>query len=387
MAKLVKRLLVGFMAVVLLAGVAPGAWAQGGVDHLDIGFRHPSALEGGFDVLASGKLAFLAVGSPRFCNDGNCDSGVTHMWFYTEACNRTTNLPLPMTENDLEIVPLHDPFVTLTKAGNFLVAAIVPGSPNPRLASNPIIGQTWYVDAVRGIGRIEPLAANRDGGEGWVPYKPAAVALLVPPDDGGFLTATFIFRCPVGTALLAKATTNSGFIVGSVLTLGGDMLDLASQEEGNPPELVFDPTLTPADEDTLCDNCTTNGLFAKVLAAFVYDDDENPLISLDNMQCRCLGSTVTGQTTFFNEIRAKDLTIHASNKVTYWEIGGINGLPTTITNIPNNDPREVPNHALFVGALNVRANFGAAVGVMNFFTQLFGARAQTIIRLGQPASD
>jgi hypothetical protein len=373
MGKLMKGLVAGLMVVGLLAMAAPGSWAQN-VDPLTIGTTSPGALEGDYQT-GGGLLQFLAVASPTLCNDGSdaTDCPLSgHLWFYNAACSRISDKAVPLTENDLEIVPLHDPLVTQNRVGNVLVAATLPNAQfgQVRLATNPIIGQTWFVDTVRGIARIQDLARlSNNNGNGWAPYKPAHVLILAPPDDGSFLTGTLIFRCPVGTALLAKANGAGGFIVGTPGTLGGDMLDLANQDEGGLPNESNDPLLTTATSSTICDDCTTNGVFAKALQAFVFDDDELLLQSVDNIQCRCLGAAFPAGGTFVNEIRLKDLSVHAGVRATYWEIFSFGFTPA---------PENQEVDALFTAALNVVANFGPA-GRMNFYSRLWNANARTNI--------
>ena len=363
-----------------LAGASLG-WAQQ-VDPLAIGQNNaPAALEGGYQTEA-GQFQFLMLASPQGCLNGDpnskgdrsCKNSTTHLWFYTAACTRVDNLQVPLTKNDVAVLPLHSPAVTSNRVGNVLVAATPPGGPfdQPLLASNAIIGQTWFIDANRGIGRIEDMArSDGNGGNGWTPYRPAHVLLFAPQDNGIDLFGGLIFRCPVGTSLTSRGTPSTTFVLGALLTLGGDMLDLAAQSDGDAPGSALQASLTEANEDTLCDDCQTNGLFATKLSAIVYDLDEKFLRSQDNINCRCLGASI-GAGAFSTEVRLGALVIEAKTQETYWEIFTI-GQPRNPNNATGDDPS---SESLFTAALNVQVVSTVSV---NFYTRLFSARDRTNI--------
>jgi len=353
------------MVVGLLTAGAPGSWAQQ-PDPLVIGANNtPAALEGGYQT-GGGLFQWLAIAAPQECIDGsaNCPDTAAHLWFYAAACTRVDDKAVPLSKNKLTVISLHDPLVTANRVGNVLVGGTLPNSQfqQVRLTSNAIIGQTWFVDAVRGIGRIEDMARlSGNSGMGWSPYRPAHVLLLAPPDDGVILTGTLIFRCPTGTAVLAKVSTvGGGSVVGTVGTLGGDMLDLASQDEGAAPGTAVNAVLTEADDDTLCGSCSTNGLFAKAISAIVYDTEENLIKSVDNISCRCLGASIAGGA-FQSEIRLKDLALAAGSQATYWEIFSF-GATTNVAQ-GGTDTQE-----LWTAALNVVGSFPGLK--VNFYTRL-----------------
>lgn len=355
-----KRL-TGWLVVLALTAVGGSlAWAQM-PDPLHIGESNtPAALEGSY-ITESGMLQFLVVGSPRGCNDGSDPTdcpNVAHLWFYNAACNRVEDLKLPLTANDVEIVPLHDPTVTQVRTGNVLVAATPPGGPFdlPILADNPLIGKTYYFDTNRGIARMETMARlSGFFGNGWTDYRPAAVLLVAPPDDGVTFFNTLLVRCPAGTAVQA-ANSLGGTVLGTIGTLGGDMLDLAAQNEGAPSGSSFDKATTQADVDTLCDDCETNGTFAAALTAIIYDLDENFLRSVDNMPCRCIGVGPQGGTVAA-EPRLATLAPIAATTATYWEIFSFG---------------KAAGEELFAAAHNLQVKLGSLN--VNLFGRLHNAR-------------
>jgi len=353
-----KRLITVLTILALTLAGGSLVWAQN-PDPLHIGqFNAPAALEGGYQT-GAGLFQFLIIGAPQECLDGskNCPDTTAHLWFYTAACTRVENGQVKLSKKKVSVIPLHDGLVTSNRVGNVLVAGTPPGLAfdKPRLTTSAIIGQTWFIDANRGIGRIEDMArlAGNDG-EGWQPYRPAHVLLFAPPDDGVGLFDTLIFRCPQGTAR-QKAGTAGGVVVGTPLTLGGDMLDLASQStHGSIAGAALDANTTVSDSSDLCNDCATNGTFAKVLTAIVRDDNEGFLKSIDSITCRCLGASIAGGA-FSNEVRLRDMAIQAGSQNTYWEI-------TTVGAPDGNE--------LFTAALNVQVK--STVNV-NFYTRLWSA--------------
>src|SRR5262245_13610951 len=196
----------------------------------------PNALEGGY-ITGNGQFQWLMIAAPRGRIDGDSsiEGNVGHLWFYNATCNRVVDKAAPLTENDAKVFPLHNPgFLTGPRVGNVIVAAISPftGPFQPVPATNAIIGEMFYVDINRGIGRLEELATNPPTSQpGWTPYAGAHVILFAPPDDGVNFFDTLIVRCPVGASV-----TSQGTVFGTAGTLGGDMVDLYNQAaEGGGP--------------------------------------------------------------------------------------------------------------------------------------------------------
>lgn len=324
--------------LVLVSAGSPVAAPAQNTDPLTIGQgKSPSALEGSY-ITGGEHLQFLVIGSPRGENRA-------HLTFYAATCTAVSNKIVPLTDNDVELVALHSNLTTRSRVGNVLVTA----------SDAPIIGWTYYVDVSRGIGRLEELArlaGGARGGTGWSPYRPSHVLLFAPPDDGVSTFATLLVRCPVGTAVQAPGAAG-GTVIGQPGTLGGAMLDLASQTvDGSAAGAAFDPDTTIATAGTLCPSCTTTGLFASRFNADIYDTDENFLMSIDSVDCRCLGVSLAGGT-FTNEPRLKDLAPVAASQSTYWELFGVGtGLFTASVNLQIRE-----------GGLNV-----------NFFNRLHNAR-------------
>jgi hypothetical protein len=354
-----KRLTAVLAFVALTGGGGIAAWAQQ-VDPLALGFTSPGALEGSF-ITDNTQFQFLILASPRFCNDASdpdvCENRV-HLWFYTAACSRVDDAAITLTENDVDIQELHSPLVTSVRAGNVLVAATPPSGPfdQPILATNSILGLMYYIDANRGIGRIEEMSRlSNNNGNGWSPYRPIALIPFALPDDGQIIFNTLLMRCPVGTALVE---TDPTLVFGQEGSLGGDMLDLASQDEGNPPGDSYDPGTTNATSSTICDDCDTNGLFASALTAIIYDLSENFLRSVDNLPCQCLGVAPQGGA-FELETRLSDLAAIAGVEATYWELFSF-GAPT--------------GDELFTGSMNTQLVAGPFN--LNFFSRLHSTNAR-----------
>jgi hypothetical protein len=358
-----KRLTAVLAFVALIGSGGAPAWAQQ-VDPLALGFTSPGALEGSFITESSGQFQFLILGSPRLCNDGSdpdvCPNPV-HLWFYTAACSRVDDAQAPLTENDVEILELHSPFLTSVRTGNVLVATTPPSGPfdQPILGTNSILGLTYYIDVNRGIGRIEELARlSNNNGNGWSPYKPIHVVPFALPDDGGIIFNTLLIRCPRGTAVADDPL----FVFGDEGTLGGDMLDLAAQDEGFVPGSAYSSATSLANDNTICDDCDTNGLFARALTAIIFDLDENFLRSVDNLPCQCIGVAPQGGA-FQAEVRMSTLAAIAGVRATYWELFSF-GAPT--------------GDELFTGALNTQLRVGSLN--LNFFTRLHNTnRRENII--------
>jgi hypothetical protein len=365
-----KRLTAVLAFVALIGSGGVPAWAQQ-VDPLALGFTSPGALEGSFITDTAAQLQFLILASPRLCNDASdpdlCENRV-HLWFYTAACNRVDDAAVTLTENDVEILPLHSPLLTSVRAGNVLVAATPPSGPfdQPILATNSVLGLTYYIDVNRGIGRIEELSRlSNNNGNGWSPYKPVAIIPLALPDNGSSIFETLLIRCPQGTALVDREVSPgpppiiATFVVGTEGTLGGDMLDLALQDEGFSPGDAYSAATTFADEFTICDDCDTNGLFASALTAIIYDLDENFLRSVDNLPCQCLGVAPQGGAAFDTEVRLSDLAAIAGVEATYWEVFSFGA--------PSGDE-------LFTGSMNTQLR---VVNLnLNFFSRLHNTNAR-----------
>ncbi len=366
-----KRLTAVLALVALTVGGGAPAWAQN-VDPLTIGDTSPGALEGSYITTdtAGGQFQFLILASPRFCNDSsnpNVCEFTPHVWFYTAACIRVNDIRVPLTENDVEIISLHSPLVTSVRVGNVLVAGTPGTGPfsQPLLLTNSIIGLMYYADVNRGIGRIEELARlSNNNGNGWSPYKPAHVIPFALPDDGGVIFNTLLVRCPRSTDLARANDDDAGdfFISGVEGTLGGDMLDLASQDEGNPPAQAYNPATTLATDQTLCDDCETTGVFARALSFFIFDLNENFLQSVDNVPCQCIGlTTILGGTAV--EARLRDISPISGIQATYWEITSFG---------PPIDEEHTDSGELFTASLNTRLRAGSLN--LNFFSRLFNTR-------------
>lgn len=334
-----KRLIAAVTFLALAGSPVPAVRAQN-TDPLAIGQGSaPAALEGSY-ITGAGHLQFLALGSPQGPNQA-------HLRFYTTACNRVDDAAVSLTENDVALLPLHSDQITSNRVGNVLVTA----------SDGAIIGWMYYIDTNRGIGRLEEmarLAAGEGGGTGWSPYRPAHVLLFAPPDDDATSFVTLLVRCPVGTTIQAPGAAG-GTVVGAGGTLGGDMLDLASQAgDGSSPGAALDPSTTIADSHTLCPSCATSGIFATRLLALVFDTDESFLKSVDSMTCRCLGVSIGGGP-FANEARLKDIAPITAAQSTYWEIFGSGA-------------------GLFTASVNLQVKSGGLN--VNFFNRLHNARAR-----------
>jgi hypothetical protein len=317
---------------------------------------HPGGMEGSF-ITGNGQFQWLMIGAPRGCIDdtANCPTNSAHLWFYNEACNRLIDKAGHLTENDVKVFPLHDPtFLTAPRVGNVLVAAESnwTGHAQPVIATNPLIGQMFYVDVNRGIGRLEELATLSTTDYGWNPYAGAHALLFAPPDDGVFFFDTLLVRCPVGASVTAQGT-----VFGTAGTLGGDMIELVSQYNGNVIGDGYSSADSGADTAAVVGNSSStdpSGVFAKALSAFVYDLDEEFIESVDNLPCRCIGVTAPGASGFTPEVRLRDLSGFAGGNESYWEIESFNS-----TGLDDG----------FTAALNVRLAIGSLLNV-NFFHRL-----------------
>ncbi|MGH7265770.1 MAG: hypothetical protein ACREMB_13110 [Candidatus Rokuibacteriota bacterium] len=302
-----KRVVAGLAVLVVTAVAVPPGWAQN-VDPLHIGEDAPRALEGSYSTNA-GQLQFLFLTSPLTCNDGSdpdqCPFPL-RVYFYNTACNRVDSRPVSLGPNQTTVLELHNPGVTANRAGNFLVAAADPTDPGlALLTEESIAGISYFFDANTGIARAEEL--SRLARNGWLPFNAAAAILLAVPDDGVSFSSTLRLRCPVGTAV------SGSDVIGTLDTLGGDMLDLAAQEDGETPGDAF---LSPVDDDTLRDDNDSNfnGTFASAVTATVYDLDGNLLGTVASIPCTCL-----------TEVGLGTLTPLATSQFTYWELFSTGG--------------------------------------------------------------
>jgi hypothetical protein len=312
---------VGTWAVVPIASAQQTDPMRFGGDSQDPG--SPSALEGGY-ITGNGQFQWLMIGAPRGAIDGNSsiEGNVAHLWFYNAACNRVVDKAGPLTENRSKVFALHNPgFLTGPRVGNVIVAAISPftGPFQPVAATNAIIGEMFYVDINRGIGRLEEVATNpaTSSQNAWQPYSGAHVILFAPPDDGVNFFDTLILRCPVGASV-----TSQGTVFGTAGTLGGDMVELYNQSISS--QTVGDGYLSTASSVTtrwIIFNSSASdpsGLFAKALSAAVYNLDEEFQESVDNLGCQCIGTATSP------EVRLSTLSAFSATHESYWELQSFN---------------------------------------------------------------
>jgi len=332
----------------------------------------PSALEGSY-ITGNGQFQWLMVGAPRGCINSTgptaCPENNAHLWFYNEACNRIVDKASPLTENDVKVFPLHSPgFLSSPRIGNVLVAAVSPfeSLAQPVLATNAIIGEMFYVDINRGIGRMEEMAALK-GPAGWQPYSGAHVILWAPPDDGTFFFNTLLVRCPVGGSVTAQGT-----IFGTAGTLAGDMIDLQNQDEGGgaPGEGYSAATSGSFSLVTTSSAYDESGRFAKALSAFVYNVDEEFQESVDNLPCRCIGVDPNrgAPVSWQPEVRMSALSAFSATNESYWELESFasDGLDD-----------------VWAASLNVRLVIGTALNV-NFFGRLHRAPGKAGLEAANP---
>jgi hypothetical protein len=331
----------------------------------------PSALEGSY-ITGNGQFQWLMVGAPRGCINSDpvaCPQNDAHLWFYNESCNRVVDKASPLTENDVRVFPLHSPgFLSSPRIGNVLVAAVSPfeSLAQPVLATNAIIGEMFYVDINRGIGRMEEMAALK-GPAGWQPYSGAHVILWAPPDDGTFFFNTLLVRCPVGGSVTAQGT-----VFGTAGTLAGDMIDLQNQDEGGgaPGEGYSAATSGSFSLVTTSSAYDESGRFAKALSAFVYNVDEEFQESVDNLPCRCIGVDPNrgAPVSWQPEVRMSALSAFSATNESYWELESFasDGLDD-----------------VWAASLNVRLVIGTALNV-NFFGRLHRAPGKAGLEAANP---
>jgi hypothetical protein len=315
-----KRLIAVLMALTLAGLGGSAAWAQM-VDLKEMGVNEgsPGALEGPFRAdSANGVFAFLAVASPRNCNDGSnatdCPNEV-RAWFYDAACTRVSTVAIPLSENDTELVGIHA--VTTATSGSVLVGHADPAAPNDVLLDfapptpHQIAGVIFEIDVAIGIARtIQMARIGNDFSNGWAPYYPVGVIPFLPADDGSNFFSLVQLRCPVGSALVDP--TANDLLVGTAQTLGGDMLDLASQDEGGTPGDAYASGTTAVDGEALCDDCSPSpSNFATDVTIRIFDTDEVLLDTVSSFACSCL-----------TEVRASAISSFAASNSTYWELEG-----------------------------------------------------------------
>jgi hypothetical protein len=297
-----KRLSVVLCILAVLAFWVAPAMAGPGRDSLHIGEPTSSDFTGNplalvipyfFGDTSKSQFYFLVVASPSKCNNNKSSDGCdneAHLWFYNTACTRVDSFPIPLTKNDVTVVPLHDPVVTSVREGAVLIGGVdspeesdIVGS-----ASSPLIAQGLWVDAVRGIGRkIDPATTGQSSGT-WKQYHTEWVIPFNPPDSDSLgIFTTMIVSCPTGV--------NTSGTAGTLGTLGGDMLEIAD----------FDANFVTTAPAT-------------AIQAFVFDLDEKFLKDV-LIPCRCVGVQPPGSTSFVSEVRMKDLFAGAATQSTYWE--------------------------------------------------------------------
>jgi hypothetical protein len=253
-----------------------------------------------FGDTSKGQFYFLAVASPS-------KSSSADLVFYSADCRHIDSALVPLTANDAEVLPLHDPLVTAVREGAVLITA----------GDGPLLAQGLWVDAVRGIGRkIDPATTGATSGA-WRQYHPAWAIPFSPPDDGVTMFSTLIASCPTGV--------DETGAVGTPGTLGADMLRIADFE---------------------ADGVTTAP--AAALQAFVFDLDEKFIHNVV-VPCRCVGVDPSGTgapANFRSEVRLSELAGVAATQATYWELYAL---------APETDDVFMIYHGIRVktGALNV----------------------------------
>jgi hypothetical protein len=329
----------------------------------------PSALEGSY-ITGNGQFQWLMIAAPGNCLDksDNCPDNEAHLWFYNEACNRLVDKPAPLTENDVRVFPLHSTsFLTAPRIGNVLVAAVSRwrGSGQPVLATSAVIGEMFYIDVNRGIGRMEELARLGSSG-GLAPYDGSHVIAWAPPDDGTNFFVTLLVRCPVGGSV-----NSAGTVFGTPATLAGDLIELMSQENGGSIGDGYASTLSNVTRANfngeMANSVALNdvsGRFASFIQGFVYNVDEEFQESVDRVPCRCIGVTPPGGSSFVPEVRLSALSAFAAANESYWELDSF-----------NTNPGESTFNDAWTAALNIQLKVGSALNV-NFFGRLHHARGR-----------
>jgi hypothetical protein len=197
-----RKLIVGLLAVGLLA-VATPAMAQ---------FADPLGLiasgavlpyfGSGTGAIDPGSISFLEVYSPV--------GGVPlHMFFFDATCTRGgDSVGLPLTTNDVEIIPIAPPFVSAaTPVDGLITAADVDGSGfalNP--LSNPIHARVLWINVGANMFRtLEPIAIDHFELSGlvWNPLRTAAT--FFAPFVSGISTQLYLI-CPNDNITSAKSS-------------------------------------------------------------------------------------------------------------------------------------------------------------------------------------
>lgn len=308
------------LAVVILGG--PAAWAQR-TDPLHIGgdggfLGSPGALEGS-QLTGPGLLQFLFLSAPSFCQgtSGCAQANPVRVYFYNNACTRVDSTALTLSVDDVAVLSLHETTTTANRSGNFLVATADPAATGQALLSEAqLAGISYVISTSLGVGRAQELSRMSNFfGTAWKPYASSHVLIFAPPDDGVNFFDLLELRCPVGTATQAAGLAG-GTVVGTANTLGGDMLDLASQDEGGTPGDVFDPDTTTADSDTLdgFNDENANGTFASAVTATVFSLDEAVLGTVSSFTCACN-----------TQVRLSTLSAAAASNSTHWEFFSTGG--------------------------------------------------------------
>jgi hypothetical protein len=325
-----------------------------GGDQSNVG-GSPGALEGS-QLTGGGILQFLLLAAPGECQgtSGCAQANPIRVYFYNNACTRVDSTSLTLSKNKVSLLSLHETTTTANRTGNFLVATADPAATGqPLLAETQIAGISYVIHTGLGVGRAQELARqSAQFGQGWRPYASTHVIIFAPPDDGVNFFDLLELRCPVGTAVQA-AGLNGGTVIGTANTLGGDMADLSSQDEGDAPGSVFGTDTTGATEGTIdgFNDSNSNGTFASAIKATVFDTNENVLGSVSSFTCTCN-----------TQVRLATLLAAAAGNSTYWELFSTGGGTGT---------------EVFTGGLNILVRT-AGLNI-NLFHRLHNARDEANI--------
>jgi hypothetical protein len=201
-----RKFVAGLLVVGLLAMAGP-AWALLG-DPLTL--INSGAIEPFF--ASSGNFSFLDIRSPV---GPNAAPNPTHLVFFNASCTRTESVALPLTTNDIEVLPLR------ALAGSIDGLAVIAGSANGVDLiglQNPIHTRVYWIniaqDFFRGIEGIQMDWESAPSGCGsctWSPYRSGGT--FFAPLQGATFQTTVYISCP--TTNVVGTTTTNGAVAGA----------------------------------------------------------------------------------------------------------------------------------------------------------------------------
>jgi hypothetical protein len=258
MRKLIKGLKVGLLAVGLLAMVANPAMAQ---------FADPLTLAATGVLLpffgSGNNVSVLETAAPV--------NGIPfmHIVFYNAFCTRGEDRPLPLTSNDvdLRVIAANSPAVPVQNADGLvaianLFAPSVTLEPLRAFAGEFLHSRIYWFDLADVKFRVlEPIVldiAEAVGATQWSPLRTGVTYFAPNQSPGNTLRTTLYFICPRNT----------------IQGVGG-ITEAFPTSNGFPVPGFGSPTTFKS------------SIPSGTLTGFVYDDDEEPLASI-NINCNCL---------------------------------------------------------------------------------------------------